>query len=390
MSDETNGSFRDDDLFLLKFLPGDDDYSRGLRQAVFALNTSSNLQLVKFVTLVGATGTGKNYFARVCAGHRQWRKFRESDESIEPGQTYPDGIGPLSLYTEKLGEQMLTALPDTLAESLLFGHVKGAFSDARKDYEGLFRDEGYEDILLDEIGDASPTIQAKLLGVLEGRPFTPVGGTSRERARCEKRIFMATNRDLKKLVADGLFREDLFYRVRRHTVGIRSLEENKNAIPSIAAVIVDRLCPEGLRRQGLPPISTGDIDWLKRQPWPGNVRELEEVIELWLAAGCAQSIEKLARDRHFASEYSRTTLVKDWDSEVRNRISEILEGRRKPASTVSEFVQEFTSESDTAVNSALRSWYQETKPSPEILRRLFPKMQLGSVRTLMSRIGRNR
>jgi hypothetical protein len=164
MSDMTIGTFRDDDLFLLKFLPGDDDYSRGLREAVFTLNTSSNLQLVKFVTLVGATGTGKNYFARVCAGHRQWRKFRESDESIEPGQTYPDGIGPLSLYTEKLGEQMLTALPDTLAESLLFGHVKGAFSDARKDYEGLFRDEGYEDILLDEIGDASPTIQAKLLG----------------------------------------------------------------------------------------------------------------------------------------------------------------------------------------------------------------------------------
>jgi DNA-binding NtrC family response regulator len=383
-------NFRDDDMFLLKFLPGNDEYSRNLRERVFTLNTPSNLQLVRFVTVIGATGTGKNYLVRVCAGHRQWQRFKNSEDLIEPGRSYPDGIGPLSLYTEKLGEQMLTALPDSLAESLLFGHVRGAFSDARKDYAGLFRDEGYEDILLDEIGDASATIQAKLLAVLEGRPFIPVGGTSRERARCEKRIFMATNRDLKKLIAEKIFREDLFYRVRRHTVAIRSLAENKEAIPSIASVIVDRLCPEDLRRLGPPEISSSDLNWLKKQPWPGNVRELEEVIELWLASGGVRPIEELARYRHFATETPSALPERDWNSEVRNRIDEILRGHRKPKPTLKEFVEEFTLESKNAVTAAIHAWYQETKPTPEMLRKLFPNMQLNSIRTLMSRVGKGK
>jgi len=96
-----NAVFKDDDPFLLKFLPGVDSTSRELRRDVHTLNTPSNIQLVRFVTVIGATGTGKNHFARVCAGHRQWRKFRESPDAIDIGRTHPDGIGPLELYTDR-------------------------------------------------------------------------------------------------------------------------------------------------------------------------------------------------------------------------------------------------------------------------------------------------
>src|SRR5207244_2045714 len=146
--------------------------------------------------LVGEPGTGKNHVARVIAGHRRWLAVRpqplETREELDPGRAEPDGIGPLDEYTNRLGEKVLSEITETIAESQLFGHVKGAFSDARRDSPGLFGDDGYDDILLDEIGDAALALQAKLLAVLEGRAFIPVGGTSKERKAVTKRILMAT------------------------------------------------------------------------------------------------------------------------------------------------------------------------------------------------------
>ena len=380
--------FTDDDRFLLKFLPGDDPLSQRLRREVHTLNSDANLELVNFVTVIGPTGAGKNHFARVLAGHRQWRRFRESPEAVDVGKPYPDGVAPLDAYTQKLGEQMITALPETLAESLLFGHVEGAFSGAQADYAGLFRDEGYEDILLDEIGDASEPIQAKLLGVLEGRAFIPVGGTSSDRTKCDKRIVMATNRDLQELVAAGRFRKDLFYRIRRHTVRLPSLSENPAAIPKIADSIIDRICPDALRTAGKPPALTeADCKWLKQQPWHGNVRELEEVIELWLYGGASESVETVASERHFAAEQGLAN-ASNWTAEVREYIDDILEGHKNAPETIKDFLDNVTSASNTAVKSALHLWYQETKPAPQVLRRLFPGMRPRSIHTQMSRLGR--
>jgi Sigma-54 interaction domain len=382
--------FRDDDPFLLKYLPGTDTATSALRHNVYTLNTD-NLDLIRFVALIGPTGTGKNHLARVCAGHRRWLDIQNSKEQLDPGKDFTDRIAPLEKYTTRLGDLMLSSVQEALAESTLFGHVRGAFTGADKNSPGLFGDDGYDDILLDEIGEAPLVLQAKLLAILEGRPFTPVGGSSKDRKVCDKRIFMATNRDLPEMVKLGTFREDLFYRVRRHTVALNRLSDVPSTIPSIAAAIIERLCPRKFRdAHGRPPVlSAADYEWMKNQQWDGNVRELEEVIELWLSEACPPDIRKVAEARHFAGQRLKTrSTTQDVTAAVRTKIAEIISDRRKPPGTISKFVEEFTGDISTQVSSALHAWYREEKPSPESLRRLFPDMELTSVRTQMSRIGR--
>lgn len=388
-----SAGFHDDDPFLSKHLPGAEASVRELRSTLHRLNTD-NLELVNFVLLVGPTGTGKNHVARVCAGHRRWlqilrAKLGAKDE-LDPGKGYEDGIAPLEDYLDKFGEQMLPAIPEGLVESHLFGHVKGAFSGALKDNAGLFRDEGYQDILLDEIGEAPSFLQAKLLAVLEGRPFIPVGGSSKQIAKCDKRIFMATNRDLPKMVSDGGFREDLFFRIRRYTVNLKPLSDTPELISDIAAAIVDRLWRKTSRSHTQPPpvLSAADRDWLKKQQWVGNVRELEEVIELWLSAEGPPSVEKIAATRHFATQRPNPR-PKDFNAAVRTSIREILGGKRKSPGTMSKFIDEFTADITVEVGAALHSWYREEKPSVDTLKQLFPDMEVSSVRTQMSRFGRN-
>ena len=388
-----SAGFQDDDPFLSKYLPGTEASVRELRSTLHRLNTE-NLELVNFVLLVGPTGTGKNHVARVCAGHRRWlqilrAKLGAKDE-LDPGKDYQDGIAPLEDYLDKFGEQMLPAIPEGLVESHLFGHVKGAFSGALKDNAGLFRDEGYQDILLDEIGEAPAFLQAKLLAVLEGRPLIPVGGGSKQIAKCDKRIFMATNRDLLKMVSDGGFREDLFFRIRRYTINLRPLSDTPELIPDIAAAIVDRLWGKTSRShaQATPALSGADRDWLKKQQWVGNVRELEEVIELWLSAEGPPSVEKVAATRHFAT-HRQSLGPQDLNAAVRTSIREILGGKRKSPGAMSKFIDEFTAHITVDVGVALHSWYREEKPSADILKQLFPDMEVSSIRTQMSRFGRN-
>jgi transcriptional regulator with GAF, ATPase, and Fis domain len=388
-----SAGFQDDDPFLSKYLPGTEASVRELRSTLHRLNTK-NLGLVNFVLLVGPTGTGKNHVARVCAGHRRWLQILRAklgaSVELDPGKDYHDGIAPLEDYLDKFGEQMLPAIPEGLVESHLFGHVKGAFSGALKDNAGLFRDEGYQDILLDEIGEAPSFLQAKLLAVLEGRPFIPVGGGSKQIAKCDKRIFMATNRDLLKMVSDGGFRQDLFFRIRRFTINLRPLSDTPELIPDIATAIVDRLWRQTSRShaQTTPAFSATDRDWLKKQPWVGNVRELEEVIELWLSADGPPSVEKMAATRHFATQRQNLG-PQDLTTAVRNSIREILSGKRKSPGAMSKFIDEFTAHITVEVGAALHAWYREEKPSPDALKQLFPDMEVSSIRTQMSRFGRN-
>jgi two-component system response regulator PilR (NtrC family) len=167
------------------------------------------------------------------------------------------------------------ALTETLLESELFGHVRGAFTGAAANKKGLVEVADKGTIFLDEIGEMSPLMQVKLLRVLQERTFRRVGGT--EEVPADIRIIAATNRDLAMMVADGRFREDLFYRINVIPVHLPALRERVEDIPLLAQHFVQRFSTEmGKAVQGL---SAEALRCLQTYHWPGNIRELENAIE---------------------------------------------------------------------------------------------------------------
>ena len=167
------------------------------------------------------------------------------------------------------------ALPDTLLESELFGHVAGAFTDARKDREGYFAEAEGGSLFLDEIGDISPAMQVRLLRVLQERKFQPVGSSRARKA--DVRVLCATNRPLEKLVRQDRFRQDLFYRINVMRISIPPLRERKEDVPLLAEHFVERFGDVHGRKPGA--ISAQALARLMAYDWPGNVRELENAIE---------------------------------------------------------------------------------------------------------------
>ncbi len=166
------------------------------------------------------------------------------------------------------------ALPETLLEAELFGHLKGAFTGAVSDRAGRFAAAGRGTVFLDEIGDTSPGFQAKILRVLESGEFYPVG--SDESQRTEARIVAATHRDLEEMVKDGSFREDLYYRLRVVEISIPALRDRISDIPLLVHHFVGRGCAELDREEATLPRET--LNALLEHDWPGNVRELENSI----------------------------------------------------------------------------------------------------------------
>lgn len=167
-----------------------------------------------------------------------------------------------------------TALPETLLESELFGHVRGAFTGAISDRRGHFERAGTGTIFLDEIGDTSPAFQAKLLRVLQGGEFYPVGA-ERPR-RTEARVIAATHRDLEDLVRKGEFREDLYFRLRVVEVQVPPLRARRGDIPLLAHHFVARVGRELHRPSTILP--DGLLEAMQQYDWPGNVRELENAL----------------------------------------------------------------------------------------------------------------
>ncbi|TET31563.1 MAG: sigma-54-dependent Fis family transcriptional regulator [Planctomycetota bacterium] len=181
----------------------------------------------------------------------------------------------------------LTAVPEGLIESELFGHVKGAFTGADRDRTGLFAQAGTGTVFLDEIGDISLPFQAKLLRVLQEKEFKPVG--SDKTIGFNARIIAATNRDLKEAFAAKEFREDLYFRLNVITIKIPPLRERKEDIPLLVAHFLKKLTKSiGLSKE--PVIEKSLLAALKRYPWPGNVRELENTIERMLALYTGESL----------------------------------------------------------------------------------------------------
>lgn len=166
-------------------------------------------------------------------------------------------------------------LPETLVESELFGHERGAFTGAHARKKGRFELAEGGTLFLDEVGELSPSTQAKLLRVIQEREFERLGGT--ETLRADVRLITATNRDIEKAIASGLFREDLYYRLDVFTIFVPPLRDRKPDIMPLA----DHFVAKYAQAQGkkIRRVSTAAIDMLVSYHWPGNVRELENAIE---------------------------------------------------------------------------------------------------------------
>ncbi|MDX1982594.1 MAG: sigma-54 dependent transcriptional regulator [Bryobacteraceae bacterium] len=202
------------------------------------------------ILLTGESGTGKEVVSRLIH------------------ELSPRAAGPFIAMN-------CAALPETLIESELFGHEKGAFTGALTARQGCFELANGGTLLLDEIGDMPLALQAKLLRVLEERRIRRLGAP-REIA-VDVRLLAATNRDLKQMAAEGKFREDLFYRLSVLTVTLPPLRERQEDIPALAAEILDELNRKHNTR--VAALDSSIIPVLVRYPWPGNVRELRNVLE---------------------------------------------------------------------------------------------------------------
>ncbi|MHC5035982.1 MAG: sigma 54-interacting transcriptional regulator [Planctomycetota bacterium] len=202
------------------------------------------------VLLVGESGTGKELFARLI--HEMSPRTKDSFLAVN-----------------------CSALPETLLESELFGHVKGAFTGAAETRKGLCEAAGGGTILLDEIGEMTPATQVKLLRVLQDKEVRPVGGN--RGTPVDIRIIAATNRDLDQMVADGSFREDLYYRLKVFPITVPPLRQRREDVVPLARHFLSRFSQTTGKK--VNTLSPGTLKALSAYPWPGNVRELENVLE---------------------------------------------------------------------------------------------------------------
>jgi DNA-binding NtrC family response regulator len=233
---------------------------------------------------------------RSSAGHkptgtsRSWLKVLEMVETVAPTDstvliTGESGTGKevIARYLHDLSPRVENsfmsincgALPESLLESELFGHVKGSFTGAVKDRAGLFTAANKGTFFLDEIGETTPATQVKLLRVLQQREVIPVGGT--ESMPIDVRMIAATNRDLEDEIKRGSFRGDLFYRLNVIAIHLPPLRERRDDIPVLATKFLARV--GGTRHQQPLSLTQDALDAMQAYDWPGNVRELENAME---------------------------------------------------------------------------------------------------------------
>ncbi len=226
-----------------------DMFSKNARmQAVFQLARTA-ARSHSTILVLGESGSGKEVLARAIHAESQRQ-------------------GPFVAIS-------CAALTETLLESELFGHEKGAFTGAVARQRGKFEAANGGTLLLDEIGDIGPKLQLDLLRVLEERKVTRLGGN--EAVDVDVRIIAATNRDLAKAVADGAFREDLYYRLNVIPIVIPPLRERREDIPLLVDLLIEQLGVEGGRK--VRGISGEALRCLMAHKWPGNIRELRNVLE---------------------------------------------------------------------------------------------------------------
>ena len=241
-------------------LIGESPAMQRLRSAVAAIAQSDYPVLVR-----GESGSGKEIVARLIHAH-----------------------------SSRAGKPFLTvncpAIPETLLESELFGHEKGAFTGADKHRRGLFVEAGMGTIHLDEIGDISQSVQTKLLRVLQEHEVRPVG--SNKTSRVEARVVAATNQDLEAKIATRDFREDLYYRLNVLSVTVPPLRERLDDVPLLAQYFLKTACAEMRvpEKTAAPEV----LAWLVRREWPGNVRELQNMMRRLAVFCTSESVDMTA------------------------------------------------------------------------------------------------
>ncbi len=259
------------------------------------------------VLIRGESGTGKELVARAI--------HSSSEAAAEP-------FVPVNC----------AALPSTLLESELFGHVRGAFTGAHESRRGRFALAGKGTIFLDEIGDTTLDFQSKLLRVIQDREFQPVGAERAERT--EARVIAATHQDLEQMMADRRFREDLYYRLRVVEIVIPPLRERLDDIPLLARHMVQR-ASQALGT-GVAILSKEALDRLIAHRWPGNVRELENCImrAVVIASGSVIRPEHLSMSSPREAGQSELSSLEAMEREHLERVLKATEGQKGRAAEI--------------------------------------------------------
>ncbi len=248
------------------------------------------------VLILGESGTGKELVAD--ALHRNSRRRHEPFVKVNLG-----------------------GIPPSLFESEMFGHVRGAFTDAKGDRQGRFAAADGGTIFLDEIGDLEKTSQVKLLRVLQDRTFQPVGSSATQQT--DIRVVSATHRDLPEMVKAETFREDLLYRLNLITLRLPALRERRSDIPKIATHHLRRVSE--LYEVGDVVIEEAAYRWLESLEWPGNVRQLCHSIErAVLMSGRPQLVREDFADPDVAGEEAREPPASGWDHLTLDEVEKLM------------------------------------------------------------------
>ena len=263
----------------------------GIRKVLSSIHTVAALNVT--VLLRGESGTGKDLAARC-----------------------------IHILSPRANLPMVTVncptIPESLLESELFGHVKGAFTGADSDRRGLLKEASGSSLFLDEIGDISPTIQTKLLRLIQEKEIKPLGSSSS--SSVDIRIISSTNRDLEAKIRDGSFREDLFYRLNVVTIIMPPLREIREDIPLLTKHFMKQAAVEfGLASK---EISEEAIRYLMEQPWPGNVRQLKNVVQkaMIFSTGSCLQVVHFADDQHTAVDEERSEASPGSYRELRDKL----------------------------------------------------------------------
>jgi transcriptional regulator with GAF, ATPase, and Fis domain len=368
------------DTFLEYHLPGTSPSVLAVRSAIAAVNSGFNRDLIRGVRLRGESGTGKNHLARVISAHRRWLTTGANEKEVSAIQPLLQG---------QFAEISLQALPDTLAESELFGHRKGAFTGAASNKIGLLA-AGTPDILLDEIGDASLVVQAKLLGVLESGQFRPVGASAAQVETTSSRFIFATHRSLADLVRQGKFREDLYWRTSEIVIDVPPMREQRENVPAqikyqLAELYrlagYDTEVVGGLREP--PLVSPEDLRWATSYNWPGNLRQLRHGLIRWLALNGQIALKDAVLQSAHDEPFRINADVDDTRS-LSRFVEARLEKARRERVAIAESLGDLTEQIRREVQQAVVSWHDTVRPSAAELNALFPQMQRNSVSSKLS------
>jgi len=258
----------------------------------------------------GETGTGKSYIANVI--HGLSKRFGGKFVTIDMG-----------------------AIPESLIESELFGHEKGAFTGADSRKAGLFQIANGGTVLIDELQNMSPNVQSKLLRVIEEKKVTPLG--SLWPASIDVRIIAATNTDIAQAVAEKSFRQDLFFRLGEIIIKLPALRERDEDIPILATMFFRQACEE--LDKNIQEISDGGLELLRRFPWPGNIRQLKNAMRraVLFCSGSVikeDSIKRLLEDQGRPADEIHNLSLKDAERRAIKRAMELANGNKTKASSL--------------------------------------------------------